>query len=46
MLISDLFDCIGNFVSLKILNDMKVNTHFIEYAGLKKNNKNTQIKQI
>lgn len=40
-LISDLFDCHGNFLSLELLNNMKVNTSFIEYAGLKKAIKNT-----
>lgn len=35
-LISDMFDRNGNFLCLEISNDMKVNTNFIEYGGLKK----------
>lgn len=34
--IIDLFDAKGNFISLESLNNLPVNTNFLEYAGLKK----------
>lgn len=36
IIIIDLFDSEGNFISLKSLNNLHVKTNFLEYTGLKK----------